>query len=354
MPSVLRRPWFDYSRRIAERLPADLVVVILLVLLTVLSVLTPVIRETPLRLLLGIPFTIFLPGYAAVSVLYPRSGTRDGTWMGNDSGADLAMDSPGQSRWTQRSSIDSFERVVYSVALSIIIIPLVGYLLHLSTVGIQFRTFLLTVSGMTIGLTVLAIHRRRSVPADDRFRVPFRRWFGDILAWSRQATEEDDRLLDWLIVIVAIGTLVTLAIGVTISPSQGERFTEVYLTTEEEGTEELITEGYPTTFELHEGRSLTLVIENSEQRKVTYIVSVELQRLATDTSSAHITNRAQLLKLRATVKHDRRAEISHTLVPTMAGDRLRVQYLVYEDRAPQVPTEETADYTLHLWIDVSG
>lgn len=55
-------------------LPVDLVAVVVAVVLTVLGVFLPVVNETPLRIVVGLPFVLFVPGYALIAALFPEAG----------------------------------------------------------------------------------------------------------------------------------------------------------------------------------------------------------------------------------------------------------------------------------------
>lgn len=52
---------------------ADLAAIIVLTVLTALAVVLPGVHETPIRLVLGLPLVLFLPGYAFVAVLFPEA-----------------------------------------------------------------------------------------------------------------------------------------------------------------------------------------------------------------------------------------------------------------------------------------
>ena len=73
------RGWWLLLPEPVRRLPADLAAVIVLTLLTVLVVILPGIRETPIRVLPGLPFVLFLPAYAFVAALFPEAGKSPST-----------------------------------------------------------------------------------------------------------------------------------------------------------------------------------------------------------------------------------------------------------------------------------
>ena len=83
-----RTLWLAIPRPV-RTLPADLAAVLALVLLTNAAVLAPLIRETPLRIPLGLAFVLFVPGYAFIAALFPEAGespTGDG-WEDSTDGS---------------------------------------------------------------------------------------------------------------------------------------------------------------------------------------------------------------------------------------------------------------------------
>jgi len=56
-----------------QTLPIDLVAVVAATILVNVAVFAPIVRETPLRILLGLPFALFVPGYALVSAVFPKT-----------------------------------------------------------------------------------------------------------------------------------------------------------------------------------------------------------------------------------------------------------------------------------------
>jgi len=69
-----RDRWWLLLPEPVRRLPADLAATIGLTIITILVVILPVINETPLRVVFGLPFVLFLPGYAFIAALFPEAG----------------------------------------------------------------------------------------------------------------------------------------------------------------------------------------------------------------------------------------------------------------------------------------
>jgi len=67
---AFRSLWLLLPRPLRQ-LPADLAAVVVLVVATNVAALAPVIRETPLRVPLGLAFVLFVPGYAFIAALFP-------------------------------------------------------------------------------------------------------------------------------------------------------------------------------------------------------------------------------------------------------------------------------------------
>lgn len=153
------RGWWLLLPKSIRRFPADLTAVVVLTLLTSLAVFLPGVRDTPLRILLGLPFILFVPGYAFIAALFPEQGNsfiRDEQTVDEDHG------------------IDAIERVALAFGLSIAIVPLLGLLLNFTPWGIQLTPSVLSVGGFTIAAAVIATLRRWELPTEERFSVPYR------------------------------------------------------------------------------------------------------------------------------------------------------------------------------------
>ena len=102
----------------------DLALVIILVLLTIPFVLIPPLNKiSPVRIILGLPLVLFLPGYSLIATLFPR-----------------------------KDDLDAIDRIALSFGLSIAITPLLGLALNYTPFGIRLSPVLIVLSVFTISL----------------------------------------------------------------------------------------------------------------------------------------------------------------------------------------------------------
>ncbi|GAA0729746.1 putative membrane protein [Halorubrum trapanicum] len=369
-----REIWLVVPRPV-RRLPADLAATTLLTLLTLLAVFVPVINETPLRVLFGLGFVLFLPGYAFIAVLFPEAGaspatTETGGGHGGPTepderpapvpGTEAAAAEPGTDSGegnsgatvADRSGIDGIERVALSFGLSIAVVPLIGLVLNFTPWGIRLVPVVTAVAGFTLGCVAVAARRRWALPPEERFAVPYREW---LAAARRELFEPDDRTDAALNVVLAVSVLLAVAsVGYAVAvPPQGERFSELYLLTETpEG--ELVADDYPETMAVNETAELIVGIGNNEYEPTEYHVVVQLQEAETEGNETTVIERTEIDRFAATLDHNATHHERHTLRPTRTGEDLRVQYLLYRDAVPENPTGGSAYRELHLWIDVEA
>lgn len=323
-------------------LPADLAAVTGLTVGTIVVVLAPILQASPLRVVLGLPFVLFLPGYAFVAALFPEAGEsiENGIASGDDPG--MAAD---------RSGIDGIERIALSFGLSIAVVPLIGLVLNFTPFGIRLLPVLVAVAGFTLVMVAVATHRRRSIPSSDRFRVPYKTWLRS--AWT-EFTSPGSRLDGVLNVLLVVSVLlaagsVTYAVAV---PKQGEAFTESYLLTEHEnGT--LVADNYPTEFTAGEPKPIVVGISNHEHESVTYTMVVEIQRVTTTNNTTSVLADREIRRFTSTIEDGNRIHRKLNLTPRMTGTRLRLAFLLYKDSPPANPTIESAYRETHLWVNVT-
>ena len=328
-----------------RRLPVDLVVVALLVLLTAVSVFVPPIDETPIRIVLGLPFVLFLPGYAFVAALFPDAGPSPATDSGDEGSA-------GRVERVRRDGIDGIERVALSFGLSIAISPLIGLALNFTPFGIRLAPIMVGVGGFTLLACAVAAVRRKALPAEDRFRVPFGRWYAATRTELFDPETRMDQVLNVVLVVSLLLAVSSVAYAVA-TPAAGESFSEFYLLTENQSGS-LTAEDYPTNFTEGDGESLVVGVTNHEHQPENYTVVSQIQRVRVANNSTTVLERNELQRFDLQLANNETWTRQHTVTPTMTGERLRLVYLLYRGSAPANPTTENAYRETHLWVNVTS
>lgn len=332
-----RKLWLAVPRHV-RRVPADLAAVVAGVVLTGLLLVLPVVRGTPLAYLFGFPFALFLPGYATVAALFPERGELN--WNGD-----------GRIQARTDRTISGIERAVLSFALSIGITPILGMLLVLWSVELEFVAIYLVVSGYTVGVTVIGAARRWRLPENERFRVPYDRW-ARTARTTLGSVKGGNSALNGLLVVSLLLALSSVGYAVAVH-EQGRPYTEFYLVTENE-TGALVADGYPTDFRRGQQKSVTVVISNHEREPVEYSVVVLLQRVAVENGKARVVTSRRLDTFQTYVAAGATNRRRHQIRPTVTGERLRLQYLLYKGEVPQDPTRRNAYRQVHLWVNVTA
>lgn len=215
----------------------DLVGIMASSLLLILVILA--IPDSPARVVLGLPFILFFPGYALIAFLFPRTD-------------DLGI----------------IERVALSFGLSIAITPLIGLGLNYTPFGIRLTPILVSITVFNLAFSLLAEWKRQSV--EEAF-YPFdlnevrRLYEGAFRSGSRL-----DRALTIILVISIAASLIALAYVIAV-PKQGEKFTEFYILGPGGKAAD-----YPTSLSVGEEGSLIIGIANHEYRTVYYGVEIWL------------------------------------------------------------------------------
>lgn len=217
--------------------PYDIYLIFILsTILAIIILLAPELKAV--RVLLGLPFILFFPGWVTVAALFP-----------------------------EKKGLDMLERVALSFGLSIAIVPLLGLALNYTwyaspRLGIRLETVLPTLYIYTIVLGLISIFRRRSIEAQDRFAIVLN------ISFPQEDTTPLDRALTVILVISIILSIATL-IYVIITPKEGERFTEFYIL----GPTGMAY-GYPKNLTAGENATVIIGVKNHEHRTVNYTIVV--------------------------------------------------------------------------------
>ncbi|MFC1992225.1 DUF1616 domain-containing protein [Chloroflexota bacterium] len=267
-----------------------LLVNILSILLIMIITLLP---SNVLRVILGVPIVLLIPGYTLLVALFPR-----------------------------RDAFGSIERWALSFGLSIVIVPLLGFILNYTPLGIRLYPVLVSITIFIVITSVVAWHRQRRLAQEERFRVHFNL---NLPTWRRQGLI--DKILLGILVAAILGAVGTL-IYVIATPRVGEKFTEFYMLGLDGKTI-----AYPTELKVWEEGSVRIGIINREHEIVSYQLKVRVDGIG--------NNQMDPIELR----HDEKWEEAVSFTPDRAGENQKVEFLLYNN-------EDTEPYLkLHLWVN---
>jgi uncharacterized membrane protein len=290
---------------IGKKVPSDILIVMGLTLLTDIFVLTPIISETMLRNTLGLPFVLFLPGYALIAALFPA-----------------------------KSDLDGIERVALSFGLSIAVVPLIGLGLNYTPWGITTLPILISLSIFIFIMCGLAYVRRAKLPEAEVFDISFRATALSLKAEITGNSESKfDRALTVFLVFSILLSVATLAF-VIVSPKEGEHFTEFYILGSEGKAD-----NYPTEYTLGQSGTVILGIVNHEYNPVNYTIELKLENksLSLPENVKHIT-----------LAHNETWKEPVTFTPAFEGKDMKLEFLLFNETEKKVPYRD-----LSLWIDVN-
>jgi uncharacterized membrane protein len=113
-----------------------------LILINVLSVLLILViflfPNSPVRILLGLPFVLFFTGYVSISALFPR-----------------------------KEELDIIERLAFGTGLSIAITSLIGLILNYTPFGIRVYSVMFSLFSFILLVSIAAIYRRKIASPGD-------------------------------------------------------------------------------------------------------------------------------------------------------------------------------------------
>ena len=285
---------FVFDELMSVKSKDELIILNLLSLLLFLCILF--LPDNSLRIVLGIPFILFLPGYSLMATLYPR-----------------------------KTGISGKERIIWSIGLSIAIVPLIGLCLNLIPQGIGLIPGVVGITSFIFIMSVVAWYRRRSLVDYERFSVSFT--LRSPLRWREQSTL--DRVLSIGLILAILCTVSVIGYKITI-PVPEERITEFYILNAEGNAFD-----YPHQLKAGEEGKVIIGVTNSEHSEMTYKLEVKVDGVLDNTIKNITLIEGETKQMEITFR------FSH------AGDNQKVEFALYnkEETGPLVTP-------LHLWIDV--
>lgn len=95
-------------------------------------------QDSPVRVILGLPFILFFPGYILICALFPRKG-----------------------------DLDSLEKLALCFGINIAVTTLIGLALDYTPFGLTLRSTILSLFFFILIVSILVIYRRKTLPESD-------------------------------------------------------------------------------------------------------------------------------------------------------------------------------------------
>lgn len=313
---------------------ADVAASIALVAVAVVAVLN--LEPITARAALAGALVLFFPGYALTTVVFPAA---------RETRPEVGDVPAAFADRTEHAGLPFLERLAVSFGLSVALVPLFAWTLQM--VGAEFLApNIAAVCGVATVLGLLAGGARRlSTSIGTRYVIPV----GALTDYRRavRGRSELDGVLN-----VALAAAIVLSAGVVtfalVSPADGATYTQASLLTEtENGT--LVAADYPRNLTVGESGELVLLVENYERETVNYSVVAQLQRVESDGT---VVEANEVDRFSQTVRPGDAWELTHGVAPEMAGDDLRLTYLIYRGPAPEDPDVDSAYRHVTLWMNV--
>lgn len=247
-----------------------------------------------LRIILGVPYVLFFPGYTLVVALFPG-----------------------------KDDLEGIERLGLSLGLSIAVLPLLGLALNYTPFGITLLTTLIYATSFMLVTCGIAYYRRGRLPSEQQYALRFEL---DVEGWRASGLVDKSLTVALaLSIVAAVGTF----LFVIAKPEVGERFTEFYVLGPGEEAE-----GYPTYVLVGQRIRLIVGVANREHADTRYRIEKEV-----DGRDAERIAEIELA-------HDETWEEPFTFTLEEPGEDQKVSFHLYK-RGQEEPYR-----SLHLWISV--
>lgn len=301
-------------------------------------VFVPVLQATALRVPLGFAFVCLVPGYVVVAALFPERYRADG--------ADDEDSRVSPLRGTARSTgVTGAERVLLSVVLSLVVVPVIAYTWNFTAEGIRLAPVLLSVSGFTIAVAVFATLRRSRLPDD----VTARPGVSDSPEEVGVAANGggSPRLVNAVLVLALVFFAATAGFAV-LELSPDEQYSEFYLLSADGET--FAGAGEPPVVTPGDQQTVDVVVENHEGQPTEYTVVVVGQTLAGSGNDSAVRSQTELDRFTVAADQNETVVRDYTFTAPPGGDQSRVVWLLYPGETPETVSTASAANHVYLWV----
>jgi uncharacterized membrane protein len=363
---------------------------VLIDLLTIFLVIAIIfIPSSIARVVLGLPFLLFFPGYMFVAVLFPETISHSypvpflsrKTRMPNSVSPEPLSDDkeekaedphktlvPGEKGEKRGAEIGEIERLALGFGMSIAIASLIGLGLNYTPWGIRMETVLYSISTFIIVMSVIALFRQKRYDQTKYVGSKRKENPKELPGTGKNLAEKNKiyKLPGWegsiinKISTVFLALSILIVIGVlgyaVIFPKVGERFTEFYILGSNGKAE-----AYPSDFVMSNNRvvgvqygdnktmisadmgQVIIGIVNREQQNTSYSVIITIDNQPAEVYyNVNILDRVSGIELPPGGKREQVVGFK----PHHAGNNQKVEFLLYRNN------EAKPESTVHFWINV--
>jgi len=249
-----------------------------------------------LRIILALPFAVFIPGYVLLSAVFPR-----------------------------QYDLDVVRRVIFSIGLSIVILPIIGLVLNYTPWGILPFPILVGTFLFIAVTTAIGWYRQRGLREEEKLtytlEINLSRW------------RDLDRPGRTLVIIMAIAVLTAAGslIYTINTPDRGDTYTEFYIRGHSDNATDL-----PRDAEAGQPVQVTVVVFNHEYQPADYHVDIM--------SDGNIISSLTT----GTLEHEEQWQSETDFSLAAPGEDQKVEFILYMDTSSEPYFSEP----LHLYIDV--
>ena len=286
-----------------------------------------------IRIILGLPFIFFIPGYTLIFTLFPNKKTDIG--------------------------INFIERIALSIGFSVAIVPTIGLGLNYTTSGIQLESIYTCIFVFVIGLGTLGIYQWFNLDPSERFIINF-------YIPKLRSKNKIDFFLNVLI-IVSIIIVITVATYALITPKEKEKTTEFYLL----GSSENSTD-FPNNVSKGQNYSVIIGLTNHEYKTINYTIEVWLINQTQTENNSIIQNMWFVDKISVNLNHidmdidnikkvqweypysfntNKTGSFKHTFLLFKTSTEDYIKDLDYKENAKEKIS--SAYRETHLWINIT-
>jgi len=259
-----------------------------------LALIVVFLHSNAIRIVVGLPVMLFIPGYTLIAALFPGRG------------------GPGK-----------MERVVLSLGFSIAVVSLIGIILNYTPAGISLYPALISLVFFIVVISLVAWYRRRRLAESNRIALSPGL---ALISWRGQ--KFIDRVLSIIVIVAVLGAIGVLGYAIA-RPGVGERYTEFYALGQGD-----MAEGYPEQLTVGEEAEVTIGIINHEHQEMRYRIEI----IADGVSSGEVGE--------VVLDHEEKHEVGVGFIPGRAGDKQKVEFLLYR-------SDQDEPYRgLHFRVDV--